>query len=383
MSVRNKTIDFLRCVAILLVLIGHILLVKPFSNKNFLLEKINLYSKAGGIGVDLFFVISGFLISGLIFKEYNQYKEFQPLRFLIRRGFKIYPLYYIGILMGLFFYPLILKQSFTYEDLLSELFFLVNYVNSGNPPLGHLWSLAVEEHFYFFLSLFLFILIKLNKISFTIFLNTYLLFFIIGLFLRIFNFYEYQGSWWKVVPLSLNRFDSLFFGVLLAYIFYFKRGVIKFVAKNAVLFFIISICIILLDFSPLVSWNIKSTFLLGINPISFGLIMIILIENKKFDSSKLIKPLAFIGRYSYSIYIFHPFVIYTVKKKLSGAPLLYFAVSLSLSVIIGMSLSKLIEIPFLKIRDKLFPSRSNVLLQSAVAQIPTMEEQEMSNTCAQ
>ena len=95
MNKRNRTIDFLRGIAILSVLVHHIFLIRTLSNQNFFLQKILLFSKGGWIGVDLFFVISGFLISGLIFKEYKEHKTFSAGRFLIRRGFKIYPLYYV------------------------------------------------------------------------------------------------------------------------------------------------------------------------------------------------------------------------------------------------------------------------------------------------
>jgi peptidoglycan/LPS O-acetylase OafA/YrhL len=366
MNKRNRTVDFLRCIAILLILVDHIFLTRPVSNKNFFLQKIYLLSNGGRIGVDLFFVLSGFLISGLIFKEHKQYEEFRPIRFLIRRGFKIYPLYYILILLGIFFYPLILHQPFFRTDLLAELFFVVNYWNSGNPPLGHLWSISVEEHFYFFLSLFLFLLIKFNKLSFTILLRTYLLIFIIGFVFRTINFYQYNGSWWKVFSLSHNRFDSLFFGVLLSYTYLYKRQLLKFITDQGSLIFIVSICIILLNFSLAVSWNVKSIFLLGINPICFGLIMIILVENKKFEDNKLIRPFAFVGQHSYSIYIFHPLIMYSVKEVLVNAPFLFYTLSFSLSICFGIILSKLIEIPFLKIRDKFFPSRAQILLKPSV-----------------
>jgi peptidoglycan/LPS O-acetylase OafA/YrhL len=362
MNKRNRTIDFLRGIAILSVLIHHIFLMRRLSNQNFFLQKILLFGKGGWIGVDLFFLISGFLISGLIFKEYIEHEKFSPIRFLIRRGFKIYPLYYIGILTGILFYQLFLKQVFPTKDLFAELFFIVNYVNSGNPPLGHLWSLSVEEHFYIFLSIFLFISIKLKKLSFTLFVNTYILFALTGFIFRMINFHEYNGTWWKVFPLSHNRFDSLFFGVLLSYVYSFKRESLTFIIKYSVLIFTISICVISLNFLPGVSWNFKSVFLLSINPVCFGLIMIILFHNKKFDNSMWIIPISSIGRYSYSIYIFHGIIITFVRKELFDRPFLYYALSFSLPILIGIILSKLIEIPFLKTRDKFFPSRSNLLL---------------------
>jgi peptidoglycan/LPS O-acetylase OafA/YrhL len=373
MNKRNRTVDFLRGIAILSVLIHHIFLLRTLSNQNFFLQKILLFSKGGWIGVDLFFVISGFLVSGLMFKEYTGHKKFSASRFLIRRGFKIYPLYYVGILTGILFCHLVLNQPFPPKDLFAELFFVVNYVNSGNPPLGHLWSLSVEEHFYIFLSIFLFISIKLEKLSFTLFLNTYILFALTGFIFRTINFHEYDGIWWKVFPLSHHRFDSLFFGVLLSYVYWFKREFLTFTINYSGLIFTISICVISLNFLPVISLNIKSIFLLGINPICFGAIMIILLENKKFDSRKWISPIVPVGRYSYSIYIFHGIIITFVKKELFDQPFLYYTLSFSLSILIGIILSKLIEIPFLKIRDKFFPSRTNLSLDAVPSSVSTSQ----------
>ena len=79
---RNKRLDVLRCVAILFVI---------FQHGNIL----EFFNRAGWIGVDLFFVLSGFLISGLLFGEYQRRGSIQLKRFYIRRGFKIYPAFYV------------------------------------------------------------------------------------------------------------------------------------------------------------------------------------------------------------------------------------------------------------------------------------------------
>ncbi|HYJ63150.1 MAG TPA: acyltransferase, partial [Parafilimonas sp.] len=135
---RLKEIDFLRGIAIILVLFRHHLI----SNK--------LY-QIGWIGVDLFFVLSGFLVSGLLFREYKKSHRINVRLFLIRRGFKIYPLFYVFILLTAF------MERFVYghlnmRDFFSEAFFVQNYF--GN-IWWHTWSLAIEEHFYFGLAFFI------------------------------------------------------------------------------------------------------------------------------------------------------------------------------------------------------------------------------------
>ena len=94
---RLRELDFLRGIAILLVLLRHITL-------------FSFTTQMGWIGVDLFFVLSGFLVSGLLFKEYIQFGNIQPKLFLIRRGFKIYPIYFIFYILYLL--PFIIKHNF-------------------------------------------------------------------------------------------------------------------------------------------------------------------------------------------------------------------------------------------------------------------------------
>lgn len=85
---RNQAIDFLRGVAVALTIFRHF--------------GVNLFLyKIGWVGVDLFFVLSGFLVSGLLFGEYKKTGGIDFPRFFVRRGLKIYPLFYLIILVYL------------------------------------------------------------------------------------------------------------------------------------------------------------------------------------------------------------------------------------------------------------------------------------------
>jgi peptidoglycan/LPS O-acetylase OafA/YrhL len=106
--------------------------------------------------------------------------------------------------------------------------------------------------------------------------------------------------------------------------------------------------------------------------------MIILLENKRFDGRRWIIPIAMVGRYSYSIYIFHAIIIIFIRKELYDQPFLYYPLSFFLSILTGIGLSKLIEIPFLKIRDKFFPSRTNLSLQTVPSSVSTVPLPELN-----
>ncbi len=153
---RLRELDFLRGIAILLVLMRHQLL-------------FGFTKTMGWIGVDLFFVLSGFLVSGLLFKEYQKFGNIKPKLFLIRRGFKIYPLYFLTYL--LYLTPIIIKKKLEWNGFLSDLFFVQNYVNGWGYAYSASWSLAVEEHFYFGLALFLWLIFNKKIIRFEVMQN--------------------------------------------------------------------------------------------------------------------------------------------------------------------------------------------------------------------
>ncbi|OWP87671.1 hypothetical protein BWK60_02620, partial [Flavobacterium covae] len=147
---RLRELDFLRGIAILLVLFRHQFLF--YWTKNM-----------GWIGVDLFFVLSGFLVSGLLFKEYKIYNKIDGKRFLIRRGFKIYPIFYLFYL--LYMVPFFMNDTtLDFRKIITDLLFLQNYATGWGYAYAASWSLAVEEHFYFGL-VFIFYFISNDKLK--------------------------------------------------------------------------------------------------------------------------------------------------------------------------------------------------------------------------
>src|SRR5437867_1416823 len=146
---RNQSLDVLRCVAILLVLGRH-------------LDYYPLWSKIGWIGVDLFFVLSGFLVSGLLFHEFKEHGRINFRRFILRRGLKIWPAFYTYILITAVLVAFIQYHragAFPWRQFVTTSLFLRFYFPSDSRFFDHIWSLAVEEHFYLILPLALFILL--------------------------------------------------------------------------------------------------------------------------------------------------------------------------------------------------------------------------------
>src|SRR6187402_2932519 len=125
---RLRHLDFLRGLAVILVLFRHHAFINNTHN-------------AGWIGVDLFFVLSGYLVSGLLFEEYMRTKHLRVGRFLWRRALKIYPAFWVMLLATLIVASFGFTPNISIDGLVGELFFIQNYV--GNIWM-HTWTLAVE-----------------------------------------------------------------------------------------------------------------------------------------------------------------------------------------------------------------------------------------------
>jgi peptidoglycan/LPS O-acetylase OafA/YrhL len=139
---RSAPLDALRGLAVLAVLGVH--LESNGAGGPRTQAVLALWEAHGWVGVDLFFVLSGFLIGSLLIREQEQTGTVRVGRFLIRRGFKIYPVYYTMLLWTML--PLwVMGSPIPLPVILSEALFVQNYGPSLYPVT---WSLAIEEHFY-------------------------------------------------------------------------------------------------------------------------------------------------------------------------------------------------------------------------------------------
>ena len=135
---RYKSLDVLRGIAVLLVMVGHFL-PGYFS------------THIGWTGVDLFFVLSGFFVSGILFKEYIKKGKMHGGRFFIRRIFKIWPLFYTSFFIHLAYFH-IKHDPPSFPKVVTELLFLQDYFRGF---MGVTWSLGIEEQFYLLVAILL------------------------------------------------------------------------------------------------------------------------------------------------------------------------------------------------------------------------------------
>ncbi len=140
---RIRTLDGWRGIAILLVIVGHVASYTVYQDR--------FVAYVAGFGVDIFFVISGYIITLRFLQERERSSTINLRSFYLRRVFRILPLVVVYLSVLSFVSLFINLEDFHYPQVLGSLFFYRNYQYAANPVgiyTAHFWSLSVEEHFY-------------------------------------------------------------------------------------------------------------------------------------------------------------------------------------------------------------------------------------------
>lgn len=374
---RNSTLDLLRAIAVIVIIFHHLYLPDqntlaaiPGKAYNVFISFINIWHTGGWIAVDMFFVLSGFLVSGLLFNEYKKYKHIDVKSFIARRGFKIYPAF-VFFIVSTFIFELVVskamhKQAPSIIESLKDLAFLHNYL-AGR--WIHTWSLDIEEFFYLTIPFFLFVLIKYGKLKLSSLFSTYLVLVLLGLTCRWINInhavkYDFNEQFIK----THFRLDGLFLGVVISYIYNFKPNLLNTLYKYKILALLISTSILVLNFVFERESNLWiSVVMLAVNPPAFAVLITLAL---KFLPDTGNKWLLKIGQCSYSIYLWHLFfnyyytLIYLKAINQEGLAqhqqivyIVYVTANVLSSLGFGILMTRLIENPSLKWRDKYYPPR--------------------------
>jgi peptidoglycan/LPS O-acetylase OafA/YrhL len=321
---RIPQLDILRAVAVLIVIAYHYVPTPV--------------ARGGWVGVDIFFVLSGFLISGLLFDDIQKTGSISVGRFLVRRGFRIYPAFYFFLLLGWLIDPHRFTHSYAPEFLLVQ-----NYL----PRVwGHTWSLAVEEHFYIFLPFVLWLLARLNRLGTIPAIAGTLLIGCLGLRLMLVR--QYLDFHSVTYPTHL-RIDGLFLGVALSYIFRFRSEVWDRLDR----WWLLPAGVGMLLPSMLLDRNNVFVLTAGLTLNAAASVCIIVWAlNRQWLRANSIEQ---IGRHSYSIYLWQPIAIAFCSSKNLTLPNMAFCAFAC--IVIGITMATMVEIPALALRDKLFPTQ--------------------------
>lgn len=375
-------LDILRGIAMLMIIGRHSLLPPQESP---LYYPMFYWKQGGWMGVDLFFVISGYLVATQMFSEYRQTGKFNLARFYWRRAFRIFPAYFLFLIVILALWIIRDNSGAGAYRLISEagpnFYFINNYIpynalrHSWDIVTGHTWFIAVIIHFYITAPLLFWIITKRPKTKSTDIIkhlpNIIFSICIMVLALRFWNFYRCKYSYTTHFFPTHLRIDSLLFGVLIAHYTFYERDRIRHLfsgirIKIALLF--TSILAILPGFLIQLeeSWFISTigfTLLyLGFGGMAF---LAVTAANPKLPLTKSLKAiptrfLLFSSTYSYTIYLWHVWALHEIHPMVSRLErssstefYITFAAYVIAAFALGIISAHLIERPALKMRNRL------------------------------
>ncbi|WP_326984406.1 acyltransferase [Chryseobacterium sp. MYb264] len=353
-------LDHLRALAIILILLYH---YRMFKHP----EWIDTIGWIGWTGVDLFFVLSGFLISNQLFREIKEHQNIDLKTFFIKRFFRIIPPYFFTLMLY-FCFP-IFREREALPSVWKFISFTQNYglnvIEKGT--FSHAWSLCIEEQFYLLLPVLLLIFIKIKRIYYLPFGT--LLLIGISISLRYFSWNEYivpnleTSDFWKEWYMKIyyptyTRFDGLAIGVLIGYFYQFNLKFKAIINKNGNYF--LALGILLITFSL---WFCRDQYsekasVLGFTfvAISYGILLLGAISTSSFLGRKRNYFTSQLAILSYSIYLSHKGIIHLIqlfleKNNINSSTTLTVTICFCLCIIVSIFYRFVIEKPSARIKN--------------------------------
>lgn len=368
---RLHGLDHLRALAILLVLLFH---YRVYYGIPAVLEPtgLNTFSGFGWTGVDLFFVLSGYLIGNKLFGDIDRFGRIRFSDFYMNRALRILPAYLAAL--ALYFSFTSLQEGRGLQPLWKFLTFTQNLpIDLSANTFSHAWSLCVEEHFYLLLPVILYLLFSKRWQHRGGFLLLGLM--ALGLVIRYVSWSEFVdplsgrqrlgAAFMSIYYPTYTRLDGLIVGVGIAALFRYQPEIRDRITRhgNGLLgagllvllagYFLFGGSVISAEFSTL------RTTLFGFPLISFGygLLVVSALSPNSFLYRLAFRPTAVLATLAYAIYLIHKMTNHWINTRLHSYVELSetqtFLVCLAAAVLGGWLLHKLVEAPFLTLRDRL------------------------------
>jgi len=370
-SDRLHGLDHLRAIAIILVMIFHFGKGVP--------SWLEPVKQIGWTGVDLFFVLSGYLIGYQLLKEISNTNTISFKRFYIKRFFRIIPAY-VAVLILYYSLPN-LREGSGLPPLWKFLMFTQNFgldAQSQN-SFSHAWSLCIEEQFYLLLPITIFIIFYFKLRKGTIYLIASLI--ILGVVFRMYNWNEYVqpfiesgnkkqmvfGFIEKIYYPSYNRMDGLTIGVGIAAIFSFKPKLRDFLTKHGNIVLVVGLGFFIFAYQVSMNFISYKTAIYGfpLFSVAYGLIVIAAISPSSILYRFKSKTTFIIATLSYGIYLSHKQLFHLTKIGIEKAgidniEIWIFWICAGIALVGGLILHLIIEKPFLELRRKILDIRMKV-----------------------
>ena len=355
-------LDHLRAFAILYVILFHY----QFFGHPAWVNKIGVF---GWSGVDLFFVLSGFLISGQLFATIAKGKEISVSEFFIKRFFRIIPPFLVVVVL---YAALPAAREWGHlSPLWRYLTFTLNFGLDLRKygTFSHAWSLCVEEQFYLVLPLtfLLFGYFKMGGKAACLLITL----FIGGFVIRLWGWYHFMepvlltdnyGAFWNeyIYYPTYNRLDSLLVGVSIAGLYTFYPSIKTLVNKHCNLVMFSGLFLLVISYFVCKGYSTFNTTMWGfpLIALSYGLILAAVVcpaspvySFKSYITSR-------IAVLSYSMYLSHKIVIHVVQNMLQRAGIdknsnLMMLICFIAAIVAALIIRYIVEKPALKLRNRI------------------------------
>jgi len=365
-SKRIFGLDIMRALAIMLVVVSHTLWIVP-NSKGFIPDILSL---AGVLGVEIFFVLSGFLIGRIVLKLFIQDDfSFKKIKyFWVRRWFRTLPNYYLILLVNIII--AISLGTELQENFWRYFFFLQNFAWEMPLFFTESWSLPIEEFAYIVGPLLLYLLfcfkLKIDKTKlFGLVTIIIILFFTVTKIIYNFKTPDSDMMFWNVnlKSVTIYRIDAIYYGMLASYFAMinpkkWQKSRWLCAMIGVVIFFILNVIIpsqkVFIETHPFF-WNV---IYLIVNSVSIALFLPLL-SGVKTAPRLIIIPVTYISLISYSMYLLHYSIVLQLLKNWMPSEGLgkievyvYISVYLISTVILAYILYRIYEKPMMDLRDK-------------------------------
>jgi len=325
----------------------------------------------GWSGVDLFFVLSGYLIGGQLMAAQAAGRKIAVGDFYIKRFFRIVPVYLV--VLALYFGVPLFRESDALTPLWKFLTFTQNFLYEvpGGGTFSHAWSLCVEEHFYVVLPALLILLAAFDLRRHAVWIALAVL--MGGIGIRAFSWlvlFKGNGNWveWIYYP-TYNRLDGLLVGVFVAGVQQFSpERWLKWTARpGLVLATGVALLVLAMFVGSARASFTGSVFGFPLVSLAYGFIVVAAVSPGAFLDVARSRVTRFVATISYSFYLVHKGVIHLTHLALAGLGfevdgVLGLVASLLLATLAAWALYRLVERPAMAIRSVVLAKRNAVLL---------------------